>query len=409
MHLGWRPLTFAGISAVQSRLPCRRGFYLKTQSIYAPAGSNPHQPDDNAFLPFVFRQAQNLVIRAATHQNSRSETMPTHPHKKVFAVAPMIDWTDRHCRFLHRQLSSRALLYTEMVVADAIIHGPRERLLSYSPAEHPVALQLGGSNAEKLSKAIRIAGDYGYDEINLNVGCPSDRVQSGTFGACLMRDPARVADLVTAMKKVSEAPVTVKCRIGVDDQEPADVLPDFLARMIGAGADAIWIHARKAWLQGLSPKQNREVPPLDYDLVHRMKRENPDVFLGINGGIADLKQASEHLEVMDGVMLGRAAYHNTGLLAGVDALLDGRLECPDPDWLALRDAMIAYADQVIASGGRLHHVTRHMVGLFQGYPGARRFRQILSSEATKPGAGTEIMTAAFAAVDLSSGLEKAAG
>ncbi len=335
--------------------------------------------------------------------------MPTHPHKKVFAVAPMIDWTDRHCRFLHRQLSSRALLYTEMVVADAIIHGPRERLLSYSPAEHPVALQLGGSNAEKLSEAIRIAGDYGYDEINLNVGCPSDRVQSGTFGACLMRDPAHVADLVTDMKKVSQAPVTVKCRIGVDDQEPADVLPDFLARMIGAGADAIWIHARKAWLQGLSPKQNREVPPLDYDLVHRMKRENPDVFLGINGGIADLKQAAEHLEVMDGVMLGRAAYHNTGLLAGVDALLDGRLEYLDPDWLALRDAMIAYADQVIASGGRLHHVTRHMVGLFQGYPGARRFRQILSSEATKPGAGTEILTAAFAAVDLSSGLEKAAG
>ena len=335
--------------------------------------------------------------------------MPTHPHKKVFAVAPMIDWTDRHCRFLHRQLSSRALLYTEMVVADAIIHGPRERLLSYSPAEHPIALQLGGSNSEKLSEAIRIAGDYGYDEINLNVGCPSDRVQSGTFGACLMRDPAHVADLVTAMKKVSQAPVTVKCRIGVDDQVPADVLPDFLARMIGAGADAIWIHARKAWLQGLSPKQNREVPPLDYDLVHRMKRENPDVFLGINGGIADLKQAAEHLEAMDGVMLGRAAYHNTGLLAGVDALLDGRLEYPDPDWLALRDAMIAYADQVIASGGRLHHVTRHMVGLFQGYPGARRFRQILSSEATKPGAGTEILTAAFAAVDLSSGLEKAAG
>jgi tRNA-dihydrouridine synthase A len=224
-----------------------------------------------------------------------------------------------------------------------------------------------------------------------------------------MRDPGHVADLVSAMKKVSDCPVTVKCRIGVDDQEPAEVLPDFLARMIGAGADAIWIHARKAWLQGLSPKQNREVPPLDYELVHRMKRENPNVFLGINGGIADLEQAASHLKVMDGVMLGRAAYQNTGLLAGVDAMLDGEHESPEYDWLALRDAMIDYADRVIASGGRLHHVTRHMVGLFLGYTGARRYRQILSSEATEPGAGTEVLTAAFAAVDFSSGLAKAAG
>lgn len=329
---------------------------------------------------------------------------------KIFAVAPMIDWTDRHCRFLHRQLSREALLYTEMVVADAIIHGPRERLLSFSPQEHPVALQLGGSDAGKLCEAIRIASDYGYDEINLNVGCPSDRVQSGTFGACLMRDPGHVADLVTAMKKLSSVPVTVKCRIGIDDQEPADVLPDFLVRMIGAGADAIWIHARKAWLQGLSPKENREIPPLDYDLVHRMKRENPNVFLGINGGIADLEQAKTHLSVMDGVMLGRAAYQNTGLLAGVDVMLKGSSPAGgatvDADWLALRDTMIAYAEQVITSGGRLHHVTRHMVGLFQGYAGARRFRQILSSEATKPGAGTEIISAAFAAVDLAGETER---
>jgi tRNA-dihydrouridine synthase A len=323
---------------------------------------------------------------------------------KIFAVAPMIDWTDRHCRYLHRQLSSQALLYTEMVVADAIIHGPRDRLLSFSPQEHPVALQLGGSDVAKLSEAIRIATDYGYDEIGLNVGCPSDRVQSGTFGACLMRDPGHVADIVSAMKTVSSVPVTVKCRIGIDDQEPNDVLPDFLARMIGAGADAIWIHARKAWLQGLSPKENREVPPLDYDLVHRMKRENPDVFLGINGGIADLGQAAAHLAVMDGVMLGRAAYQNTGILAGVDGLLlagsgPAGVATTEIDWLSLRDTMIAYAEQVIASGGRLHHVTRHMVGLFQGFAGARRFRQILSSEATRPGAGTEIITAAFAAVD----------
>lgn len=330
--------------------------------------------------------------------------------EKIFAVAPMIDWTDRHCRYLHRQLSGKSLLYTEMVVADAIIHGPRERLLSFSPQEHPVALQLGGSDAGKLSEAIRIAADYGYDEIGLNVGCPSDRVQSGTFGACLMRDAGQVADLVTAMKKVSSVPVTVKCRIGVDDQEPADVLPDFLARMIGAGADAIWIHARKAWLQGLSPKENREVPPLDYALVHRMKRENPNVFLGINGGISDLDQAKSHLAVMDGVMLGRAAYQNAGLLTGVDAMLEGldpaAVVTTEADWMALRDAMIAYAEEVIASGGRLHHVTRHMVGLFQGYAGARRFRQILSSEATKPGAGTEIITAAFAAVDLTGNAER---
>ena len=335
-------------------------------------------------------------------QGPERKTKDNYFKAPVFAVAPMIDWTDRHCRFLHRQLSRQALLYTEMVVADAIIHGPRQRLLSYSPEEHPVALQLGGSDAAKLSEAIRIAAEYGYDEINLNVGCPSDRVQSGTFGACLMRDPGHVADLVSAMKRVSKVPVTVKCRIGIDDQEPADVLPDFLARMIGAGADAIWIHARKAWLQGLSPKENREIPPLDYGLVHRMKQENPGVFIGINGGIADLDQAAGHLEVMDGVMLGRAAYQNAGLLAGVDALVAGT-DAADPDWLALRDSMMAYAEGVITAGGRLHHVTRHMVGLFQGFAGARRFRQILSAEATRPGAGVEVITAAFAAVDIAAG------
>ncbi|MGG2477669.1 tRNA dihydrouridine(20/20a) synthase DusA, partial [Rhizobium sp. BR5] len=243
--------------------------------------------------------------------------------EKIFAVAPMIDWTDTRCRFLHRQLSKRALLYTEMIVADAIIHGQRERLLSYHTQEHPVALQLGGSDPPKLAEAVRIAGDYGYDEINLNVGCPSDRVQSGTFGACLMREPEIVAQCVTAMKAVASVPVTVKCRIGVDDQEPEAVLPDFLARVVAAGADAVWVHARKAWLQGLSPKENREVPPLDYDLVYRMKRENPDVFIGINGGIADLDQAGEHLKHMDGVMLGRAAYHNTSILADVDHRIHG--------------------------------------------------------------------------------------
>ncbi|WP_144574230.1 tRNA dihydrouridine(20/20a) synthase DusA [Agrobacterium sp. DE0009] len=318
--------------------------------------------------------------------------------EKIFAVAPMIDWTDTRCRFLHRQLSKRALLFTEMIVADAIIHGQRERLLGYHPQEHPVALQLGGSDPVKLSEAVRIASGYGYDEINLNVGCPSDRVQSGTFGACLMREPDLVAKCVSAMKAVAEVPVTVKCRIGVDDHEPERVLPDFLARVVAAGADAVWVHARKAWLQGLSPKENREVPPLDYELVYRMKRENPGVFIGINGGIADLDQAGEHLKYMDGVMLGRAAYHNTSILADVDHRIYGGQAHPY-DWMALRDAMMAYAADYIAAGGRLNHVTRHMVGLFQGMPGARRFRQILSSDATRPGAGPEVIEAAFAAID----------
>ncbi len=320
----------------------------------------------------------------------------------VFAVAPMIDWTDRHCRFFHRQLSGRALLYTEMVVADAIIHGPREKLLSFDAAEHPVALQLGGSDPGKLVEAVRIASDFGYDEINLNVGCPSDRVQSGTFGACLMQTPEVVEACVSAMKQVATVPVTVKCRIGVDEQEPAEVLPEFLARMVGAGADAIWIHARKAWLKGLSPKENREIPPLDYELVYRMKRENPGVFLGINGGISDLDQAVAHLAVMDGVMLGRASYHNATLLTEVDARIYGEAAKP-VDWDRVRDAMIGYAERVIASGGRLNHVTRHMVGLFQGYAGARRYRQILSSEATKPGVSPVLIAEAFAAVDIAGG------
>jgi tRNA-dihydrouridine synthase A len=317
---------------------------------------------------------------------------------KIFAVAPMIDWTDTRCRFLHRQLSSHALLYTEMIVADAIIHGQRDKLLGYHVQEHPVALQLGGSDPAKLSEAVRIAADFGYDEINLNVGCPSDRVQSGTFGACLMREPETVARCVSAMKSVATVPVTVKCRIGVDDQDPEIVLPDFITRVVAEGADAVWVHARKAWLQGLSPKENRDVPPLDYDLVYRMKQQNPDVFIGINGGITDLDQAEEHLKHMDGVMLGRAAYHNTSILADVDHRIYGTPE-QAPDWLTLRDRMMDYAADYIANGGRLNHVTRHMVGLFQGLPGARRFRQILSSDATRAGAGPEVMAAAFSAIN----------
>lgn len=316
---------------------------------------------------------------------------------KIFAVAPMLDWTDARCRFLHRLLTRHALLYTEMVVADAIIHGPRERLLGYDESEHPVALQLGGSDPRKLEEAVRIALDYGYDEINLNVGCPSDRVQNGTFGACLMRDPETVATCIAAMKAISPVPVTVKCRIGVDDQVPETVLPDFLARMVGAGADAIWIHARKAWLQGLSPKENRDIPPLDYPLVHRMKQENPGVFLGINGGIQTVDEAVAHLSVMDGVMVGRAAYHHAALLGEVDAKVYGAAPAA-VDWIFIRDRMMAYADRHMAAGGKVSNVTRHMVGLFQSIPGARRFRQVLSTAATRPGAGPEVIAEAFEAV-----------
>lgn len=320
--------------------------------------------------------------------------------EKVFAIAPMIDWTDRHCRFLHRQLTKRAVLFTEMVVADAIIHGPRDRLLGHHVEEHPVTLQLGGSDPEKLRKAVLIAADYGYDEINLNVGCPSDRVQSGTFGACLMKTPDVVAECVTAMKSVAHVPVTVKCRIGVDDQNPQDVLPAFLEKMIQVDVDAVWVHARKAWLQGLSPKENREIPPLDYELVYAMKQQFPSLFMGINGGIEDLNQGLQHLIHMDGIMLGRAAYHHAAMLSQVDHVIHGD-EDKAVDWDRLRDRMMDYAAGHIANGGKLSNVTRHMVGLFSGINGARRFRQILSTDATRPGAGPEVIAAAFAAIDLS--------
>ena len=339
-----------------------------------------------------------------TAKTAASEGIQRYFKAPVFAVAPMIDWTDRHCRYFHRQISRNALLYTEMVVADAIIHGPRERLLSFDAAEHPAALQLGGSDPAKLAEAVRIAEPYGYDEINLNVGCPSDRVQSGTFGACLMLTPETVAECVAAMKKVANVPVTVKCRIGVDEQEPEAALPALMTRVLDAGADAIWIHARKAWLKGLSPKENREIPPLDYDIVYRMKQRFPDVFIGINGGIHTLDEAEAHLTHVDGVMLGRAAYQNAAILADVDQRFYGA-PASEPDWNALRDRMMAYAAGHIASGGRLQHVARHMVGLFTGLPGARRYRQIFSTDAAKPNAGPEVIAAAFAAVDFSGATE----
>ena len=321
------------------------------------------------------------------------------------AIAPMMDWTDRHCRFLHRQLSTRALLYTEMIVADAAIHGDRQRLLGFDQAEHPVALQLGGSDPAKLAEAARIGESFGYDEINLNCGCPSDRVQSGTFGACLMKTPVLVADCVAAMKRVVRVPVTVKCRIGVDEQDPEAALDMLADAVFAAGADALWVHARKAWLQGLSPRENRDVPPLDYGRVYRLKQRLPEKFIGINGGIQTLEEAAGHLRHVDGVMLGRAAYHTPAILAGADALLG---PAPDQaDFAVLLETMAAYADDHIARGGRLSHVVRHMVGLFHGQPGARRFRQILSTEANRPEAGSEVLRRAFAAIEAGQAREAA--
>jgi tRNA-dihydrouridine synthase A len=321
----------------------------------------------------------------------------TYTDHKI-AIAPMMDWTDRHCRYFHRLLTRRARLYTEMVVADAVIHGDRARLLGFSPEEHPIAIQLGGSEPEKLAEAARIAEDFGYDEINLNVGCPSDRVQSGTFGACLMREPATVAASVAAMKVAVAVPVTVKCRLGVDEQDPEVALDAVADAVIAAGADALFVHARKAWLQGLSPKENREVPPLDYDRVYRLKARLPNVFVGINGGIATLDEAEAHLARVDGVMLGRAAYHTPDILAEVDRRFFGDMG-PAPDLRDVVERMVPYIESVLAAGGRVSHVTRHMLGLFHGRPGARQWRRILSVDAAKPRADADLVLAALAALD----------
>ncbi len=318
----------------------------------------------------------------------------------------MMDWTDRHCRFFHRGLTRRARLYTEMLTAEAVIRGDRERLLGFDAEEHPVALQLGGSEPVRLAEAARIGADFGYDEINLNVGCPSDRVQSGTFGACLMREPARVGECVAAMKAAVSVPVTVKCRIGVDDQDPEEALDRLADAVIAAGADAIWVHARKAWLSGLSPRENRDVPPLDYARVDRLKARLPHVFVGVNGGIRDLAAACDHLTRLDGVMLGRAAYQNPAILADVDRLLGS-----DAEPVALEAAaerMIPYAERHCAEGGRLSAVTRHMIGLFQGRPGARRWRRILTEEGTRPDAAPDVIRRALAAIAEPDRLDRAA-
>jgi len=323
--------------------------------------------------------------------------------EKIFAVAPMMDWTDRHCRYFHRGLTRHALLYTEMVTADAVIHGDRARLLGFYKDEHPLALQLGGSDPQRLTEAARIGADFGYDEINLNAGCPSDRVQSGTFGACLMLQPESVAACIAAMKSAVSMPVTVKCRIGVDDQDPEAALDTFADAVVGAGADAIWVHARKAWLHGLSPKDNRSVPPLDYDRVYRLKQRLPDQFVGINGGIASLDEAEAQLARTDGVMIGRAAYQNPQILADVDRrFYDSAVGTADI--AAAVERMIPYAEKICREGGRVSAVTRHMIGLFHGRPGARRWRQVLSVESARAGAGAEVIAAALEAVEAAGSL-----
>jgi tRNA-dihydrouridine synthase A len=311
-----------------------------------------------------------------------------------FSVAPMMDWTDRHCRILHRQLTRRALLFTEMVTSPAVLHGRREHLLGFDPAEQPLALQLGGSDPAELAEATRIGAEFGYAEINLNVGCPSDRVQSGRFGACLMAEPGLVADCVRAMRGASDVPVTVKCRIGIDDQDTEQGLDRFADAMVEAGVAALYVHARKAWLKGLSPKENRTIPPLDYPRVHRLAARL-EVPVMINGGIETLAAAHEHLQELEGVMLGRAAYHDPVLLARVDHEIFGEPET-EFDLRPVIEAMAAYAERQLSGGARLNQITRHMLGLANGRRGARQFRQLLSVEACKPGAGPDVL---FRALD----------
>ena len=308
----------------------------------------------------------------------------------------MMDWTDRHCRVFHRLLTRRARLYTEMVTADAILHGDRERLIGFSAIEHPVALQLGGSEPSKLAASARIGAEFGYDEINLNVGCPSDRVQSGCFGAALMREPERVGECVAAMRAAVSIRVTVKCRIGVDEQDPRASLPALVDACARAGVDMFAVHARKAWLSGLSPRENREVPPLDYELVYALKRAKPELTIMINGGIGSLDEAKTHLAHVDGVMLGRAAYQTPSILAAVDTQFFG--DAPRD----LSDALAAYVDYVAArieDGVPLNAMTKHMLGLFHGRPGARLFRRHLSENATRKGAGIAVLREALAYLD----------
>ena len=319
-----------------------------------------------------------------------TQEKPENPHR--FCVAPMMDWTDSPCRVLHRLLTRHALLYTEMVTAEAVIRGDRARLIGFDASEHPLALQLGGSEPGRLAEAARIGADFGYDEINLNVGCPSDRVQSGRFGACLMREPKLVADCVAAMRAAVPIPVTVKCRIGVDDQKPEESLRALITPCAAAGVSIFAVHARKAWLDGLSPRENRDVPPLDYELVYRVKRENPALTIIVNGGIATLDEAQAHLAQVDGVMLGRAAYQSPAILADVDARFFSGTAI---DLDAAVQVYCEYVERKLHQGARLNSMTRHMLGLFNGRSGARQFRRHLSENATSHDAGIAVLEEAL--------------
>jgi tRNA-dihydrouridine synthase A len=309
----------------------------------------------------------------------------------------MMDWTDRHCRVFHRILSARARLYTEMVTTGAVIHGQRERLLGFSDAEHPIAVQLGGSDPADLAQAARISAEFGYDEVNLNVGCPSDRVQDGRFGACLMREPSLVGDCVAAMRAAVSIPVTVKCRIGVDDQDPEAALSAMADSVFTAGADALIVHARKAWLQGLSPKENRDVPPLDYQLVHRLKAAHPGRIIAINGGIGTVADAAAQLAHVDGVMVGRAAYQDPAILLDVDNAIFGATPAAADGFEAL-ERFEPYVAARLVEGVRLHSMTRHILGLFNGRPGARAFRRHLATAGTRPEAGLQTLREAASLV-----------
>ncbi len=316
---------------------------------------------------------------------------------RQFSVAPMMDWTDRHCRSFHRQLTRHALLYTEMVTTGAVLHGNRERLIGFDPAEQPVALQLGGSDPKALAECARIGADFGYVEINLNVGCPSDRVQEGRFGACLMAEPSLVADCVAAMKAAVNIPVTVKCRIGIDDQDPEQSLFSFADKVIAVGTDALIVHARKAWLSGLSPRENRDIPPLDYPIVYRLKAQHPNLPIVINGGVTTLEATLEHLKHVDGVMMGRAAYQEPWRLLEVDPLVFGET-APHPTAKAAGAALIPYIEREIARGAKLHSIVRHLHGLFHAIPGARAYRRHLATQAVKPGACAAVLAEALALV-----------
>ncbi|MFL4971859.1 MAG: tRNA dihydrouridine(20/20a) synthase DusA [Xanthobacteraceae bacterium] len=317
------------------------------------------------------------------------------PHR--FCVAPMMDWTDRHCRFFHRLLTRRALIYTEMVTTGAVLHGDRARLIGFDPFEHPVAIQLGGCDPRALAACARIAEDFGYDEVNLNVGCPSDRVQEGRFGACLMAEPELVGDCVAAMKAAVRVPLTVKCRLGIDHQDPEAALDAMAKTVKAAGADALVVHARKAWLHGLSPKQNREVPPLDHARVYRLKRSHPDLDIVLNGGIGSVESAAAHLAHVDGVMMGRAAYQEPWRLLSVDPLLFGE-PAPFASAKAAAEALMPYVARETERGTRLYAIARHLLGLFHAVPGARAFRRHLATEGVKAGAGPQVLRDALSLV-----------